>query len=140
MPIVWRHAMEVGHPQIDAEHKYLIGIINDFEVAVSISIDYQKVSKILDALADYARLHFSREEKLQVLTRYPYADAHKVAHEKLMRQLADIRGRYDAAPEGPERDALLPGISSFLKDWLVNHIIETDMKMKPYLAGRFTAN
>lgn len=134
MPIQWRDALSVGHPQIDQDHKHLIGLINDFETAISGEIEHRKVARILLGLFNYTQEHFAREERLQLEIRYPFHDGHRHAHRDLVRSLGDILDTYSKEPDIAQRDAIVRRMVVFLRQWLVDHIIENDLRMKPYIA------
>ncbi|CAA7623001.1 conserved hypothetical protein [Magnetospirillum sp. LM-5] len=133
MSIAWRDAMSVGDAAIDADHRHLIELINSFEAAVTAEIDHKRVARVLLALMDYTAEHFAREEALQKEVRYPYADCHRRAHRDLLTRLTGIVQAYGAQAPGPARDHILRGLSDFLKEWLVSHVIESDLGMKPHV-------
>ena len=76
----------------------------------------------MQALVDYVVLHFKTEEEGFSSHHYEHAVAHKAIHDKF---LADAT----AAVAG----GVNPGIIAFLKDWLVTHIMGSDMKYKGVL-------
>lgn len=134
MSIAWRDAMSVGDATVDADHKHLIDLINAFETAIQGDIDHKRVARVLLGLVEYTGQHFAREEELQLSIRYPYHDSHRRAHRDVLKQLSGIVSEYTVAPDGPERDAMIRTLSTFLKEWLVDHIIQSDLRMKPYVA------
>lgn len=125
--------MSVGEPTIDDDHKHLIDLINVFETAIAGHIDHKKVARVLLGLVEYTGQHFAREEQVQLAIRYPYHDSHRRSHRDVLKQLSGIVHDYTLAPEGPGRDAMIRQLSSFLKEWLVDHIIQSDLRMKPYV-------
>lgn len=133
MPITWRDAMSVGDPRIDADHKSLIALINAFEKATQDEGGDDVVFDILKHLFDYTELHFQREESLQRIIGYPYCEAHRRTHQELIEQLTDLNARYVATAAGPERSAMLRDMTVFLRNWLVKHIIEKDLQLKPFI-------
>ncbi len=133
MPIQWRDALSVGDPQIDQDHKHLINLVNEFEAAMAGQVDHRKVARILLGLFNYTQEHFTREEKLQLDIRYPFHDGHRHAHRDLVRSLADILERYSLEKEEERRDAMVREMIAFLRQWLVDHIIENDLRMRPYI-------
>ncbi|HLO77718.1 MAG TPA: hemerythrin family protein [Magnetospirillum sp.] len=133
MSIAWREAMCVGDPTVDADHKHLVDMINAFEVAIAGKIDHKKVARVLLGLVEYTGQHFAREEELQLAIRYPYHESHRRSHRDVLRKLSDIMTEYTKAPEGPVRDNMVRSLANFLKEWLVDHIIQSDLRMKPYV-------
>lgn len=132
MSIAWREAMCVGEETVDADHKHLVDLINAFEVAISSQIDHKKVARVLLGLVEYTGEHFAREEELQLSIRYPYYESHRRAHRDVLKKLSDIVTEYSRAPDYV-RDSMVRSLANFLKEWLVDHIIQSDLRMKPYV-------
>lgn len=135
MSIAWRDAMCVGEPMVDEDHKHLVDLINAFETALGGSgkIEHKKIARVLLSLVDYTGAHFTREEALQREIRYPYHESHVRSHRDVLKKLSDIVTEYSRTPEGPGRDRMVRDLAGFLKEWLVDHIIQSDLRMKPYV-------
>jgi len=125
--------MCVGEETIDADHKHLVDLINAFEVAISGTIDHKKVARVLLGLVEYTGEHFAREEELQLAIRYPYYESHRRSHRDVLKKLSEIVAEYTKAGNGPGRDRMVRDLANFLKEWLVDHIIQSDLRMKPYV-------
>lgn len=135
MSIAWRDAMCVGEPMVDEDHKHLIDLINAFELAISGGgkIDHKKIARVLLGLVEYTGEHFAREEELQRAIRYPYHESHCRSHRDVLKKLSDIVTEYSLTPAGPKRERMVRDLAGFLKEWLVDHIIQSDLRMKPYV-------
>ena len=133
MSIAWRDAMSVGDPVIDEDHRHLVDLINNFETAVSGAINHKRIARVLLGLVEYTGEHFAREEDLQLKLRYPFHDSHRRAHRDVLKKLSDIVAVYTKTPDGPVRDRMVTDLGTFLKEWLVDHIIQSDLRMKPYI-------
>ena len=127
--IQWREALSVGHPVIDADHRRLLELINLFETAEQANIEQS-----LFELVRYAKVHFAREEALQRQANFPEALKHSGLHKKLMKTAEDFLHKWETSP-GDGHAAMVDQIAPFLKTWLIDHIINEDLKMKPYLGG-----
>lgn len=125
--------MCVGEPTVDDDHKHLVDLINAFELAIAGTIDHKKIARVLLGLVDYTGEHFAREEQLQLAIRYPYHESHRRSHRDVLKKLSDIVTEYSLAPAGPARDRMVRDLANFLKEWLVDHIIQSDLRMKPYV-------
>jgi len=132
MTVQWREAMSVGDPVIDADHKHLVDMINEFESAVAGAINHKQIAHVLLGLVDYTGAHFKREEEIQVEVRYPYYDSHRHSHRDVLKKLTSIVQVYIQA-KGLERDRLIRDLGAFLREWLVDHIIQSDLRMKPFI-------
>lgn len=118
---------------VDDDHKHLVDLINAFEIAIAGKIDHKKVARVLLGLVEYTGEHFAREEELQLAIRYPYHESHRRSHRDVLKKLSDIMGEYSLAPDGPVRDRMVRDLANFLKEWLIDHIIQSDLRMKPYV-------
>lgn len=111
-------------PDIDAQHKYFIGIINQsYNFCEKNSKEEQK---ILDDLVSYARIHFTTEEAYFERWNYPFKEEHIREHEKILLKVMKYYD-YFSKGKGDCRDFL-----NFLRDWLENHLKVYDMKYAKY--------
>jgi hemerythrin-like metal-binding protein len=142
LSIKWRDGMEIDHGVIDEDHKTLIAIINEFLDPAH--DDMTRSSRALDDLRHYASVHFAREEALQQAVLYPESAAHRRQHQALFRQLLAIRGQFEqltarpaegaseTAAQGPSAASTKAQIGGLLQQWLFNHIIGSDFRMRPF--------
>ena len=135
MTIIWRDEMSVGDERIDGDHKRLINLINGFEWATEGEVNFALLTKILADLENYTVVHFEREENIQDTIDYPYRDAHKAAHHSLIHHLHEVQEHVKAAAakEGEEGRKVAQEMAGFLKHWLIDHVIEEDLRMKPFI-------
>lgn len=162
MSLVWREQMSVHNHLIDSEHKKLIDLINAVEVAVNAQDNRAIVAQTLDRLLEYTKTHFEHEEIIQQKINNPLIEHHKQQHRQLIDEFFGIKARLDeliqidsanAASSGDgditddELDDLLaddvpePALSrkdldplvELMRRWLVDHIIGSDLKLKPLL-------
>jgi hemerythrin len=132
--IVWRKEMSIDQGLIDDDHKWLISLVNAVDDVKTGATMQDDLSVILSRLGAYARLHFQREERLQVSVRFIYAKAHGLNHTVLLRDLDGIRAECEAQMDPVPLLAFRARVSDFLYHWLVDHIIKTDVLMKPFVA------
>jgi len=128
-PIVWSDEFSVGIESIDEQHKKLIDMIKTLHDAIADGKASEVMDEIFNGLFDYANYHFSYEEELFDKYGYPDAENHKKEHTELKRQVAQHRARLATGDRFMGEVLLL----KFMQDWLVNHIMKTDMKFAPFL-------
>jgi hemerythrin len=135
MTINWNEDLSVGDEILDSDHKTLINLINKFEWAIEGDISYPRLNKTLDELEAYTMGHFKREEQKQEEIGYPQSGPHQALHRELVRQLHEHREKFNVAAEkeGVEGAVIVREIALFLKDWLIQHIMDHDKRYKPYL-------
>jgi hemerythrin len=135
MALVWREQMQIGHPAIDDDHKYLIDVINEFIARAEHGDRRCEFDDIFTKLAHYTRLHFEREERLQLASRYAGYREHKLAHSQLLIRLKNLHHNFSKEPNPAVRLRMVPELTQFLRTWLIDHILDEDRKLKSTLSG-----
>ncbi|MEQ9491021.1 MAG: bacteriohemerythrin [Alphaproteobacteria bacterium] len=131
-PYEWNDKMSVGIAQLDDDHKGLIAIINRLgEALYGAERNKAALEPAFRALRHYMKIHFAREEEVMRAAHYPEFEAHKPQHRDFIEEINDMRERFEAGAD----EQLLGDLTSYLRDWLVNHIMVEDMAYKPYLSG-----
>ncbi|MFK5986291.1 MAG: bacteriohemerythrin [Pseudomonadota bacterium] len=123
MPLIaWSNELSVGIDSIDAQHQKLINMINALNDALADGSSQPMLQKIFDGLAIYTVKHFAYEENLFATHGYTESVAHKVEHKALLDKVLELKEKMQ------EGDFMI-GIElmAFLKEWLTNHILKTDM-------------
>lgn len=131
MAISWEEALKVGDIEIDADHRELIGLVNDFESKAKApgGVDKHAIQITLERLQLYAHDHFAREEYIQAVAKYDGLEENRRQHAALRKTLGDYIAKFNAG-QYADLGAAASEMSSFLNHWLMNHILETDLKMK----------
>lgn len=133
--ITWSEMMSVGVPTLDADHKTLVGLINDLHRSIGDNEEYATLGSVLKALADYAEYHFAREERVMAVCRYPGLSGHIVGHHKLAQQVHELKERYDSDRTAVRAKDCL----NFLNRWLIEHICSSDMDYRAFVCGNSAA-
>lgn len=128
--IQWREELSLGVAEIDADHKRLIEVINEFGTISRTDPDPAQLKAVADKLLDYANRHFEREEQLQLKAHYPEYAQHKDAHDTLIATLEAFIQRYFVDKAEPVDDLTATEMRGFLRTWLIDHILKTDLRMK----------
>lgn len=130
--LVWKDEYSVGIEAIDKDHRKLLNLINQFQTAVLYRTGREFEQEAFDALVDYTRTHFRREEDLMEEHGYPDFEAHREQHRKMIAQVEAYMVQY--AGEG--RQVPLERAVVFLQDWLIKHINGTDQEYSGYLKSK----
>ena len=133
MAIKWRDELTIDRGPIDQDHHTLIAIINRFETVQPGQGAAARLADILDSLEHYGATHFAREEKLQRQVAFPLAASHGEQHRHLMHCLGEARAELVRAVSDKDLVAFHEHMCGFLNEWLIDHIIRTDLLMKPYV-------
>ena len=127
----WTRGIELGHPEIDAQHRRLLLLGEDLAEPLSGSAADEPSAARLQALIDFAREHFAFEEDLMRATGYPGADEHRSRHALLLEDLRQYRVRVQ---QGLHTDPV--GLINFLWHWIVLHIGSEDRTLVVWLKSR----
>ena len=127
----WTREMATGLRSIDDDHRMLLDILNGLQSDAAESGAERRVGAALGALARYVDQHFAREERFLAQAGYPDLEEHAAAHERMTRHVHDTWAAWQADPGSAD-----PGdLCTMLQDWLVRHIMGTDMQYVPFLKG-----
>ncbi len=133
MPLMeWTEKLSVGVTQYDNEHKKLVGMVNELYDGMQAGHGKEVLGAILDWLIDYTKTHFANEEKAFVAHNYPDYQSHKAEHDALTKQVLEVQKKYQAGASV----VLSMEVMSFLKNWLVKHIMGTDKSYRPFLNSK----
>lgn len=119
----WNDMFSVGVASIDQQHKKLIDYVNQLHDAMMEGKANDEVAPILDGLISYTATHFAHEEMYFDKFGYEETAEHKQLHQDLVAQVMDFKGKFDSGEVTLSSDLM-----EFLKDWLMNHIMQEDKK------------
>ena len=132
MSLEWRDEMSVGNEDIDNDHKHLLDLIGTYQDAVA-HHDLTQLQEVFESLVAYTEEHFAREERIMFAVHYKELDEHRTAHHALYQSIHQL---HDNIVERKKGALDLSGINKLLHDWVLDHILKEDMKLKDVLKGR----
>jgi hemerythrin-like metal-binding protein len=125
--ITWDEKYELNIQEIDSQHRSLFILINRLYSSMIQQSAPLDIKVVLDELVRYALVHFKFEENF--FTRIPFDEEDKEFHRKEHREFsAKVADFQKKLASGEEQ--LTTEVMVFLKDWLNNHILKTDMYFK----------
>jgi hemerythrin-like metal-binding protein len=127
MDQVWKPEYEIGHPEIDQDHRSLIQVLGVMSLGYC---DRDLMDSQIKILERYVMDHFSREERLMHQVGYPHLEDHKALHSQFRDSVAQMRRQW-ADQDYPELQAK---ITEALSRWLVDHILGADHAYAPWLS------
>ncbi len=132
-PMTWKKDFETGVGEIDEQHKILVHTLNQAHKKLAGEYDIELLSQITQDLLSYALYHFEEEEGL--MQQYDYFDASDDAAEKHMAQHRHFSEHVIKVREGFKSETPIKAedLLNFLQDWLINHILNTDMKLGAFI-------
>jgi hemerythrin-like metal-binding protein len=120
--------MCVGHETIDAQHRRLIGLINELAEASARGAERRDIGQLIRAFCDYAAEHFLAEQGLMDSEDYPEYFQQVEAHEACSAQALDFYRQYINGGEVTGLDFL-----AFVSTWFMEHTLGVDQTLREYL-------
>jgi len=117
---------------IDDDHKCLISLVNEMET-IQPDRTPLELGLILVRLGIYVEVHFEREEQLQIAAGFTDADGHQRRHRSILHRLDALRVDFEKPRDRQQTEAFRARLRNFLNNWLIDHILKTDLAMKPFV-------
>lgn len=117
----------VGVEQIDAEHQYLISLMNQMMEVLSREKEMEKkkheLEEYIGKLIEYGETHFVHEEEYMEKTKDPELHYQKLQHSMFLSKVRaiDVEHLNDA-----EKRKIMEDTLKYLTKWLYRHIIGSD--------------
>lgn len=127
----WRDEYSIGSAQIDDEHRQLFAVINEFHDQQQGSLAANDILRMLNRLIKYSEKHFRNEEGIMRGLGYPIVDEHHREHEQLVGAIFDLTFSVEANDKTIDLQ-----LHTFLKNWLLDHILQHDMAFADFLKNR----
>ena len=127
----WKDDYSVGIAKLDDQHKKLVSFLNDLYGAMKKGKGSEILDDVLTGMVGYTKTHFSTEESLMKLYKFPGYALHKQKHESMTRTVLKL---YEKFKEDKKPNTL--EIANYLKAWLENHIMGTDKLYRAYLLDK----
>lgn len=130
----WRDVYNTGVSSMDAEHHKLVELIEIMYTATRQGATLEKVMEALAELITYTTDHFASEERLMDEYGYPGKEEHVAEHEQLKKDASEFSAQLRANfPEGNQK------FYQFLREWLINHILDVDKKLGDFILEKTAA-
>lgn len=124
----WNEGLSVHIPEIDAEHRQFIQLINELNEAIGGRMNLEEIKKRMQAVLDDAAKHFSHEEILLKKWGYPLTEEHAMRHAQVEQSMNEIMRRFESG--GVEYEWIEAGLKT--KEALIGHLLNEDMKYRDY--------
>lgn len=119
---------EIGMELIDSEHRELFRLIGKADYLAkheNVEECIDEILSLLNELEAYTKEHFADEEEYMESINYAGLEAQKRAHEAFIYEIESIDK--DEIVENPRKN--MESILEFLLGWLINHIVNQDLKI-----------
>lgn len=119
----WSEDFESKNVIVDAQHKYLFQLINDFANQKEEDVSQDDILLFLDKLYNYCDFHFKAEEQLMKTINYPLLEHHQALHKELTQTVEKMHEQLKNKEIIVNYNTLI----NFCANWLSNHIAQEDL-------------
>ncbi|HOS38675.1 MAG TPA: bacteriohemerythrin [Spirochaetota bacterium] len=119
--IMWNDSFSLNDPTIDSQHQRLFDLINALHEAVMDGSRTEALAAALAELKRYTEYHFKAEEELLAHAGYPGLEAHQHLHREFIDRIDTFIAR-----QSKKKMGLFQDVTSYLRDWLIDHILKSD--------------
>jgi len=123
--LLWEDKYSVGVEEIDNQHKFMFGVINELLDAIHTNSPEEHLGHIIESLVKYKQFHFATEEKYFAEFHYEGTEDHIKRHHEFNSKLEALKAEY---PTYSIEFAFK--LVDFLEDWLINHLMTVDQQYK----------
>ena len=126
--IEWKDEFSVGVPDVDHEHRQLVGLINELHAALSAKDPDFTVMDFLGEIYAHVSAHFALEEKIMRERNYDQFEDHKRDHERLLDELRDIMDNYEENAYFSDAE-----FAAHVEHWFSEHFRTRDARLHRHL-------
>ncbi len=127
--IIFNYKIDIKH--IDEQHERLIDIIQSLIKDVKRGATINTIINTIDFMSDYIVLHFKDEEQLLRKNNYKDYEEHRKLHQEIIQEVNDFKVRFIKSIDMATEDDLAAELSDFAARWILDHILNEDMKYVP---------
>jgi hemerythrin len=129
--IAWTPSLSVNHDDMDEQHRSLFALAGKlWDLSYQTDIPAPEAAAAIDALIDYTRTHFAKEERLLERSGYPALSEHRMTHASIFSAVDRMVSRM----HGMDRRLMMRELAEFVSEWMIRHIQADDTRYAPYLS------
>jgi len=127
----WSDSFLVRIQEIDDHHKHLVSLLNlTYDCFINNSSGHE-IDSLVEDLIQYASYHFQAEVSSMTENDYPFLSEHQLEHDCFTRQALAFKALLHSGETAIELEIL-----QFLKDWLADHILNSDKKYGYFVSSK----
>lgn len=127
----WSSALSVGVQTFDKHHQKLLSLVDQLKLLMRRGAAREDLMKVFGELLEYTVYHFSAEEAAFAHFGYPLDQEHRQAHRSLVDQAVALKASWERGHVATMMESL-----DFLVDWVMQHILGTDIKYGSWFKGK----
>ena len=132
--LVWNDDYCIEHDVLDSEHKRLFEIAGQILAINNPLMESPAIKKLVHQLYDYMKEHFEHEEDYMTSVEYSDIGSHKEKHADIISEMNDILRLSKNFIQLENR------LVSLMRKWLLDHILNEDLKVKKAIDIHKTEN
>jgi len=132
MAMQWTEQLSIGNEILDSDHKELIELARCIECSIN-ALEHSALARDFKLLKMCMNRHFLNEELFADNLNIPFAE-HDLEHKNILTAVDLIRREIGKNSE--ENVFTMESCNQFLQNWLIKHLNESDLLMKPILQTR----
>jgi len=129
----WTEDLAVGIAKIDEQHRELFKRIGDLLRAIREHRCKNEIDGTIRFLDDYAKFHFSEEEKRMEDAGYAGLEAHKLLHAVYLKNILELEQQAELPREGGMSYELSVTANQIVVDWIRAHIMKEDKRFGAFI-------
>lgn len=130
--IEWQSSFETGIDIVDRGNRQLVDLINHLERNAYVRNTQAEAQQVLSDLVRIVIPQFKAEETLLAEHRDAYTDKHAEYHQDFISQMGSYLRKLKMGGSIP-----VIAFLSFLKAWLINHVLRVDTQLRKYNGPRY---
>lgn len=127
---IWTDSLKTGIKSIDSEHSALFSMLNNLLIQISFITNKNEILKTFKFFMVYIEKHFNNEESMMKEFGFPGLEKHQLIHKELSYVVNNL---YEILIEEELSDGLRQDLKALASDWLVDHILNADMKFSHFM-------
>ena len=128
---IWKDSFNIGIEEIDQQHREFLGLLNEYYEVVSLSKTATLDHELVNKLKSYVSMHFDFEVNLLKNTGYVETEEQLKQHNYFESRISELES---SLVQGNTES--LNAVFTFLRDWFLNHVLESDRKYVPYVTNQ----
>lgn len=126
--LIWDKALSVDVQEVDEDHQKLMDLYNILKHSVEEGDTTEYIESVMEELISCTVWHFKHEERLMLKYNYEGLKEHRDEHLDLIETCMEFYQKIQHEGKDISEEDI-----HFLEQWLVGHILGTDMKMGAFL-------
>ncbi len=119
----WDQSLDVGVDQMNEQHKKLVGLMDILSQNSLAGVSKEGLMSGCQELVDAVTKHFKDEENYMESIAFPFLEAHKNSHVKLLADLNQLLEDFKNSTGSQSNEKFL----NFFNVWILTHIRGIDM-------------